>query len=71
MAILYKLSKNPSNASVVWGIITDYLQQVREGALTTVFREEDRMLTLGLRGRRYSGYKATRSPRSKVSLRLV
>ena len=38
-------------------IISDYLRQVREGALTTVFREEDRMLKLGLRGRRYSGYK--------------
>ena len=38
-------------------IISDYLQQVREGTLTTVFREEERMVTLGLRGRRYSGYR--------------
>ena len=40
-------------------IISDFLQQVREGSLTTVFREEEHMVALGLRGRRYSGYKRT------------
>ena len=36
-------------------IISDFLAQVREGQLTTMFWEEDRMERLGLRGRRYSG----------------
>jgi hypothetical protein len=38
-------------------IISDFLEQVRDGALTTVFREEERMVALGLRGRRHTGYK--------------
>lgn len=37
-------------------IISDFLAQVREGNLPSAWREEERMQSLGLIGRRYSGY---------------
>ena len=40
-------------------IASDFLAQVREGELTTVRWEEDRMTRLGYKGRRYSGYRST------------
>ena len=39
-------------------IVSDFLTQVRDGELTTVWWEEDRMTRLGYKGRRYSGYRS-------------
>ena len=40
-------------------IIADFLAQVCEGSLSSIWREEDRMQILGFEGRRYSGYIST------------
>ncbi len=39
-------------------IIADILSQVNDGTLTVCFSEERQMVSLGQRGRRYSGYKS-------------
>ena len=38
-------------------IIADVIEQIRRGAIVTAWSEETRMEILGLRGRRYSGYR--------------
>ena len=51
-------------------IISDFLAQVREGRLATMFWEEGRMKRLGLRGRRYSGTRGQARLASKFSTSL-
>ena len=48
----------PYGGATLRTILFDFITQIKHNHIQTVWREEDRMTSLGLKGRRYSGYHA-------------